>query len=831
MSTDLPDTTARGLLALGLLADQDDAFSQLATAIRADEEVHFTPGAVVAGRFRITAMVGRGGMGDVYRADDLKLGQPVALKFLPASSGGDAGLVRSFYDEVRVGRQVAHPNVCRIYDLLDVEGRLAIVMEFVEGEDLASLLERVGRLPYFRAVEIARDVCAGVDAAHEKRIIHGDLKPGNIMIDGRGRARITDFGLARLADDQGDAVRLAGTIPYMAPEQFTSRAPSERADLYSLGLVLYEIFTGTRTPAPPPPPPSLQQPSLEPQLETAILRCLRANPQERPASAREILAAFPPGDILDSVLAAGETPPSEFVAESRKVRDLRPGQARAVAAAAIVMLIIVAVLGQRLTLYGRSALALSPDILRLRARTMAAQLTGIRATTDETSWFETDLTARRILFHYRSSRSPLVPVTPDHHIHANEPPLDRGMVHIVLDTTGRLRLLRAVLPESETALAQGFGSWPMLFDAAQVDERRLGQTDSSWIPPVAYDEKREWTDREATVRASRYRGRVTYFEVAARTVTAPSRTMRESRLPYVVYFGVLLLSFVAGGYLARLNIRRRRVDARAAWRIGLWVLVCRALYGLIAAHHPLSLEAELALFASIAGTSLLLAAQVWLGYVALEPYARRRWPEAMIGWARVVHGRFLDRIVARDLLLGILAGLTIRLVDQIRNVFAWTSSAEAVPSHLAVEALISMRETVGNLFLFQGRAIFFALFGLFVLVLFQIALRRRWAAAAAWLVIITMAWIRWDDPLVDVPVVAAQMAILLLILHRAGLLAMAVTIFVWLVTVYTPLTAELRAFYFGQSALAFALIAALIGFGLRNAGGRALIRPPGTFSR
>src|SRR6516165_8010890 len=209
-------------------------------------EGRFLPGRLIAGRYRIIALLGKGGMGEVYRADDLTLGQAVAMKFLPEEATSHEGMLERFKNEVRIARRVSHPNVCRVYDVGEVDGATFFTMEYVDGEDLASLLRRIGRLPQDKAVEIARQICAGLAAAHAKGVLHRDLKPANIMLDGRGQVVITDFGLAGVADDiRGPEVR-SGTPAYMAPEQLEGREVTMLSDVYALGLVLYEIFTGKR---------------------------------------------------------------------------------------------------------------------------------------------------------------------------------------------------------------------------------------------------------------------------------------------------------------------------------------------------------------------------------------------------------------------------------------------------------------------------------------------------------------------------------------------------------------------------------------------------------
>src|SRR5579872_224993 len=247
-------------------------------------EGRFLPGRLLAERYRIIALLGRGGMGEVYRADYLTLGQPVALKFLPEDTMKDEAALERFKNEVRIARRVSHPNVCRVYDVGDMEGHTFFTMEYVDGEDLASLLRRIGRLPEDKALDIARQLCAGLAAAHAKGVLHRDLKPANIMLDGRGQVVVTDFGLAGVADQiQGAEVR-SGTPAYMAPEQLAGKEVSTRSDIYSLGLVLYEVFTGKRafsevstdkkrTATDRSSRPTSTVKDLNPLVERVILRC------------------------------------------------------------------------------------------------------------------------------------------------------------------------------------------------------------------------------------------------------------------------------------------------------------------------------------------------------------------------------------------------------------------------------------------------------------------------------------------------------------------------------------------------------------------------------
>ena len=317
----------------------------------------FAPGYLLGGRYRIVAMLGKGGMGEVYRADDLSLEQPVALKFLPEAVAQNPDALARFRNEVRIARQVSHPNVCRMYDLGEADGGCFLSMEYVDGEDLGSLLRRIGRLPADKALEIDRKLCAGLAAAHEKGVLHRDLKPANVMLDARGHVLLTDFGLAGLAGQIAGAEVRNGTPAYMAPEQLSGQEVTARSDIYSLGLVLDEIFTGklpfesntlaglmrAQQESQPASPSTLVR-DLDPMAERVILRRLQPKPAARPASALAVAAALPGGDPLAEALAAGETPSPEMVAAAGEGEGMSPLVAVSLLLAVLASIAVFAIL-------------------------------------------------------------------------------------------------------------------------------------------------------------------------------------------------------------------------------------------------------------------------------------------------------------------------------------------------------------------------------------------------------------------------------------------------------------------------------------------------------
>ncbi len=274
----------------------------------------FEPGQMFGGRYRILKVLGAGGMGVVYQAWDQALELAVALKVIRPDATSDPDVLqeveRRFKRELLLARQVTHRNVVRIHDFGEVDGIKYISMPFVEGKDLATLLSETGRLPLARAVDIVRQVAAGLGAAHEEGIVHRDLKPENVMIDPAGRALIMDFGISRSVGTGATtggltmAGAIVGTLEYMAPEQARGVAVDHRADVYSLGLIFYDMLGGRRrmerqtSPvsemmsriAEPPPALRTLAPDTPPEIEGIIARALEPEPSKRYQRVADLIA-------------------------------------------------------------------------------------------------------------------------------------------------------------------------------------------------------------------------------------------------------------------------------------------------------------------------------------------------------------------------------------------------------------------------------------------------------------------------------------------------------------------------------------------------------------
>jgi serine/threonine protein kinase/tetratricopeptide (TPR) repeat protein len=260
-------------------------------------------GTTIAGRYEIIEGLGTGGMGRVYRVEDNKIKAEIALKLIKPEIAADKQTIERFSSELKMTRMICHRNVCRMFDLGEDKGTYFITMEYVSGEDLKSFIHRVGQLPIGKAISIGKEVCEGLAEAHRLGIIHRDLKPSNIMIDKEGNARIMDFGIARSLQAKGitGAGIIIGTPEYMSPEQVEAKEVDQRSDIYSLGVILYEMVTGRvpfegETPlsivmkhkGETPIDPKEMNAQVPRDLSQVILRCLEKDKDRRYQSAEEV---------------------------------------------------------------------------------------------------------------------------------------------------------------------------------------------------------------------------------------------------------------------------------------------------------------------------------------------------------------------------------------------------------------------------------------------------------------------------------------------------------------------------------------------------------------
>ncbi len=655
-------------------------------------EAQFAPGTMIGGRYRIASILGSGGMGEVYRADDIKLDQAVALKFLPARLARDPILLARLHDEVRLGRQIAHPNVCRIYDIVEWEHAQFVAMEYVDGEDLSRLLRRIGRIAHDKAVDIARGIAAGLAAAHAKGILHRDLKPANIMVDSRGDARVMDFGLALAAGD--DDGTISGTPAYMAPEQLEGKPATVQSDLYALGLVMYELFTGKRAVNARTLPERLREMSseittpssvirdIDPAVEHIILRCLSNDPTQRPSSAREVIGALPGGDPLAAALAAGETPSPRIVAAAGTAGTLKPWQAWTLLGVFAAVLLALFVMTVRSGYWRRAGLTRPPDVQSDRAAEMLRRLGVPRQPFTTHGYHENGLQGAWLIlghaeryaslgrgfsvlrFWLREDDEPLF----DEGLLRNPlPSLDdppqraTGATAIEIDPRGRLLQLR-VTHAAPPPPRQG--SWDELLRAAGLDARALTPIPPDFVPLSFADARASWRGtypEDGTpirVDASSHRGVPVYFRVRGPWDEKDVR----AEIPFggrgfpMILLTLIVLGVTIGLIVAWRNVRARRGDRNGAWRVAATFFVCSTTINLVFAAHQMHILHELRIVAHALAAALLGAAAFWVVYMGLEPFVRRRWPQGLISWARLLAGRWRDPMVGRDVLAGMASG-------------------------------------------------------------------------------------------------------------------------------------------------------------------------------
>jgi predicted Ser/Thr protein kinase len=831
-------------------------------------EGRFLPGRLLAGRYRIIALLGRGGMGEVYRADDLTLGQPVALKFLSEDANRDEALLERFRNEVRLARRVSHPNVCRVYDVGEVDGHTFFTMEYVDGEDLASLLRRIGRLPADKALEIARQLCAGLAAAHAKGVLHRDLKPANIMLDGRGQVVVTDFGLAGLVDQIPGGDLRSGTPAYMAPEQLEGKEVNVKTDVYSLGLVLYEIFTGkrafsveslpelvrVRSESAPSKPSSLVK-DLDPAVERVILRCLEPDPANRMSSALSVAAALPGGDPLAAALAAGETPSPQMVAAAGETTLLAPLTAILCLAAALLGLGLVTFLSITTSGVGKLGLEQSPEVLTQKAKEIMSRLGYADKPVDSASDFsyDTDFLSyieknekphprwdevlrgqpSPLKYLYRQSSQYMVGtdwhdylLTPGVVTDDDPAPVLSGMINLALDPRGRLTFFQAIPPQMEESVTHAAAvDWNALFREAGLDAAQFKPTEPVWTSLATSDTRAAWngtwpgSSRPLHIEAAAFRGKPVFFSLTG-PWTRPERmrpdppTTAGRRAGNMLLLGIILSVVAGAAMLARRNYVRGRGDRRGASRLA-YVVFATLMTLWLCDGHIVPTPVVLLPFALAISTALFFSGLMWVLYLSLEPYVRRHWPQTLVSWSRLVMGQLRDPLVGRDVLFGVILGVVWLLIFEVRG--ALMIGKGASPGFYSTDYLVGGRHALGAWLIHIPGAIQGTLLFFFLLFVLRVLLRKEWLAAVAFVALwATLKTLGSDYPWIEGPAWTLLYGVAMLVVFRFGFVALFVGIFATDMLLNVPLTLDFSAWYATISLLPLLGLVTLAVWGFYN---------------
>ena len=834
---------------------------------RARAQGRFAPGELLGGRYRIVALLGKGGMGEVYRADDLTLEQPVALKFLPEAWARNEDALARFRNEVRIARQVSHPNVCRVYDLGEIGGLCFLSMEYVDGEDLGSLLRRIGRLPADKALEIARKLCAGLGAAHEKGVLHRDLKPANIMLDSRGQVLLTDFGLAGIAGEIAGSDVTSGTPAYMAPEQLAGDEVTVRSDIYSLGLVLYEIFTGklpfesetlaglkrARLESAPPSLIALVK-DVDPLVERVILRCLATKPAARPSSALAVAAALPGGDPLAAALAAGETPSPEMVAAAGEGEGLAPRVALPLLAGILAGIVALCAIVVRWNALEKIETPYSPEVLAQKARDLTAKLgwggpyvddaSGFQWQSGFVDWVKGNEKPPKwnqvfsqppllLLFWYRQSPEPLTGwsfhndvLTPGI-VEADDPPqATDGMTYVELDAKGRLVYLQGCMPQLMKPSPQPppQPDWDALFAAAGLDRAQFQTTEPLWTWLASNDARVAWTGVwPGTTRPLRVEAAALYGVPVGFYLVGPwSRPWRQpsqdssGQVASIILLSVLAVTICTiTPWLARKNLARGRGDRRGAFRLACFLFCAHMAMWLTRGHMTFSIG-TFGMFMVAVCTSVFGGMVVWTVYLALEPYVRRNWPRTLIGWTSAFGGHLRDAVVGRDLLAGVALGTAWVLVIQAAEM--WKNRLAQAPILPNTTPLAGLRATLGDCATYLPYAVRNALLMLFLLFLLRVVLRKPWLAGVAFAcVLASLNVLGSSHPWLAGTVGLALSGSAAFALLRWGVLSLAATYYTQSILLNVPVTLRTSAWYFGNVALMLGILAALAVWSARTA--------------
>jgi serine/threonine-protein kinase len=794
-------------------------------------------------------------MGEVYKAEDLRLGEDVALKFLAPAVADNPRRRARFLAEAKVARKLTHANLCRVHDFVEADGECFLSMEFIEGEDLGALLKRIGKLPVDKALDVAQQLCLGLAAAHERGVLHRDLKPANVMLDSRGRVRLMDFGLAALASEIAADDAQAGTPRYMAPEQLRGSEVTLKSDLYALGLVLHEIFVG-RMPAPDwdsRTSPESTAPDVDPAVFQVIAACLDPDPRRRPSNAIAVAASLPGGDPLAAAVRAGELPSPAMVAAAASPVVVSKRAAAALAACAVAAMLLVATFSMTINPFlARADWARAPDSLVDRAQDALRSLGYTEKPRHEAAGVLVDTAYLAELRRTRSGADRWTPLRDPRpaalsvwwrasprslstfgYVYTTEPddpPVSDGEVWARVSLAGDLLALEARRPPDpgtgwpdDMALEQ---VWTALFARAGLVRSEFYEVDPRDVR--AYGErKRAWEGRmgengpPVRVEGSSVGGAVASFSVIhpwhkqADGVTAADPLFLAEEAVQTIAFAVFLV-------FAYRNLRRRRGDFRAATRLAAFLAICGTAFWVC---QTQSLAGESGLFWSLThgiGGALFGAVFGAAAYLAIEPFVRRRLPHLLVGSTRLFEGRLLDPVVGRDILAGAAGVLAIEVLVAITFGLSKLGVDLSLPPRRIYESmgLYGLKGGIAELiWSFRlGPTMAALLAGVFA-GLFALLRRRRlafWATVAVGGVLFAKHWVFEALPL-QLLFGALTASVGMFILVRCGVLGAATFGALAYANAVIPLTFDPDAWYARAGAAYVVAFVALVWWGWRAA--------------
>jgi len=615
--------------------------------------------------------------------------------------------------------------------------------------------------------------------------------------------------------------------------------------------VLHEMFTG-KSRDDTATTPTLLVKDLDPAVERAILKCLEPDPRNRPASALAVARALPGGDPLAAALAAGETPTPGMVAAAGDIEGISVRTAGICLGVVLAGLIAVAVLGSKTNILQKTSFDKPPAALEQKARDLLQSFGYTEPPADRVHGFSYDTDFQQygerlkdpavyrallskgrpplIRFWYRQSPQYLETTTPNNAVSLDDPPPIRsGMVTLILDPQGRLIELAAVPPQVEKAPSTSRASdWAGLFTAAGLDMARFTPVDPEWLPLVSFDARAAWTgmyadtDLPLRIEAASWRGRPVNFQMVA-PWSKPSRMQPGATPPLSALVGVLAL-LTPSLLLAWRSYRLGRGDRQGAFRLAVFVFAVLMLEWLCTTNHVPNV-AEFGGFVSAVSRALLGGGFFWMIYMALEPYVRRRWPQSMIAWSRLLGGAVRDPLVGGNLVIGAAFGVATAAVFLVHNLVLNVDRVQS--TRLDLDAVLDARHMASLFLTILLVYIGFALASFFVFFLLRALVRNQWLAAAVFTILVMLIGLfdSANHPVISAAFTFVPIILILLITIRFGVLAMIADFVTTAVLIEFPVTTDFSTWYAGSTIFAFAVVLALTAYAFHTAvAGRTLFK-------